>query len=105
MRTLARSFALVALSAMPAAAEPASKNLLEPNYGLMVWTLVIFVVLAFILARIAFVPITKTVEALEKALEDAINAAQRDREEAARNLAEHRQPLDASRVEAQKLIA
>ncbi|HEX9484547.1 MAG TPA: F0F1 ATP synthase subunit B [Gemmatimonadaceae bacterium] len=105
MRTLARSFALVALSAMPAAAEPASKNLLEPNYGLMVWTLVIFVVLAFILARFAFGPITRAVEAREKALEDAINAAQRDREEAARVLAEHRAALDASRGEAQKLIA
>src|SRR5258706_13840281 len=89
MRTLARSFALVALSAMPAAAEPASKNLLEPNYGLMVWTLVIFVVLAFILARFAFGPITKAVEARDKAHEDAINAAQRPTEEAAHIHTQH----------------
>ena len=38
-------------------------------------------------------------------MEDAINAAKRDREEAARLLAEHRAQLDAARGEAQKLIA
>src|SRR5258708_33776603 len=105
MRTLARSFALVALSAMPAAAEPASKNLLEPNYGLMVWTLVIFVVLAFILARFAFGPLTKAVEAREKPLEHAINAAQPDREEAAQVLADHRADWTSSRGELRKAIS
>ena len=71
----------------------------------MAWTLIIFVILALILGRFAFGPITAAVEAREKALEDAINAAKRDREEAARLLAEHRAALDASRGEAQKLIA
>jgi len=72
---------------------------------LMAWTLIIFVILAFVLTKFAFGPITKSVEARERALEDAITSAQRDREEAARLLAEHRAALDASRGEAQKLIA
>jgi F-type H+-transporting ATPase subunit b len=71
---------------------------------LMAWTLAIFVVLMFILSKFAFGPITKAVEARERALEDAITSAQRDREEAARVLAEHRAALDASRAEAQKII-
>jgi F-type H+-transporting ATPase subunit b len=62
-------------------------------------------VLFFILKRFAFPAIIGAVEAREKALEDAITGAQRDREEAARLLAEHRAALDASRGEGQKLIA
>jgi F-type H+-transporting ATPase subunit b len=106
MRTLLRSIALLALSASPALAEEeVKKSLLEPSYGLMVWTLLIFVLLAFILSRYAFGPITAAVRAREQALEEALNAAKRDREEAARLLAEHRAALDATRGEAQKLIA
>ena len=107
MRTLLRSLALSALVAVPALAqeEAPKANLLAPNLGLMAWTLIIFVILAFVLTKFAFGPITKSVEARERALEDAINSAQRDREEAARLLAEHRAALDASRGEAQKLIA
>jgi F-type H+-transporting ATPase subunit b len=110
MRTLLRSLALTAIVAAPAlaqesAAASAPANLLSPNYGLMAWTLIIFVLLAIILARFAFGPITRSVEAREQALDDAMNAAKRDREEAARLLAEHRAALDASRGEAQKIIA
>ncbi len=105
MRTLFRSFALLALSASPALAEPANTNLLDPNYGLMAWTLFVFVGLFIILKVFAFGPILKSVEAREQALEDAINAAKLDRAEAARLLAEHRANLDASRGEAQKIIA
>ncbi len=104
MRTLRRSFALLVAVAPAAAAEEVKKSLLEPSYGLMVWTLVIFVVLAFILSKYAFGPITAAVAAREQALEDAIAGAKRDREEAASLLAEHRANLAASRDEAQKLI-
>jgi F-type H+-transporting ATPase subunit b len=109
MRTLLRTFALLALTTTPALAQegaaPAGRNLLSPSYGLMFWTLVIFVVLLLVLTKFAFGPITASVEARERALEEAIEAAKRDREEAARLLAEHRAALDASRGEAQKLIA
>ncbi len=104
MRTVLRSFALLALSASPAAAEETKKSLLDPSYGLMVWTLVIFVILVFVLSKYAFGPITAAVAAREQALEDAIAGAKRDREEAATLLAEHRANLAASRDEAQKLI-
>ena len=105
MRTLRRSLALLVISATPAAAEEVRKSLLEPSYGLMVWTLVIFVILVGILSKYAFGPITAAVVAREKALEDAINAAKRDREEAASVLAEHRAKLDALHGEGQKIIA
>ena len=112
MRTLLRSLTMLAVSAAPALAqEPATAaahapaDLLSPNYGLMAWTLIIFVILAIVLAKFAFGPITCSVEAREQALDDAMNAAKHDREEAARLLAEHRAALEASRGEAQKIIA
>ena len=106
MRTLLRSLLLVAAAGSPALAQEAHRvDLLSPSYGLMVWTLVIFVVLLLVLTKFAFKPITAAVEAREQALQAAIDAARRDREEAALLLAEHRAALDASRAEGQKLIA
>jgi F-type H+-transporting ATPase subunit b len=107
MRTLLRSLVLSAVAAAPALAREAAPktDLLAPNLGLMAWTLIIFVILAIVLSKFAFGPITASVRAREQALEEAINAAKRDREEAAALLAEHRAALDASRGEAQKLIA
>ena len=80
-------------------------NLLEPNAGLMVWTTVVFIGLLFVLKKFAFGPLFAAVEAREKALEEAISGAQRDREAAAALLAEQKTALDASRTQAQQIIA
>jgi F-type H+-transporting ATPase subunit b len=109
MRTFLRSLPLLLATASPLLAQeaPASQpvNLLDPHGGLMFWTLVIFVLLLIILSKFAFKPIIAAVEAREQALEDAIEGAKRDREEAARLLADQRAQLDKSRGEVQKLIA
>ena len=109
MRTLRTSLALLAVTASPLLAQEAEGggpvNLLEPRGGLMVWTLVIFVILLLVLSRFAFKPLIGAVEARERSLQEAIEGAKRDRDEAARLLAEQRAQLDASRGEAQKLIA
>lgn len=80
-------------------------SLLSPNGGLMFWTLIIFVVLWLILSKAAFKPITKAVEDREAALQDAIDAAKRDRDEAAKLLAEHKAQIVSARDEAQRIIA
>ena len=87
------------------AAQEEGADLLSPNGGLMFWTIVIFALLLVILSRFAFKPMLAAVEAREKSLQDAIDAARRDREEAERVLAEHRAQLEKARGEAQKLIA
>jgi F-type H+-transporting ATPase subunit b len=78
---------------------------MKPDTGLMVWTLAIFILLMFVLSRYAFGPITAAVRAREKALEDAIEGAKRDRDAAAKLLQEHQAAIDAARGEAQKIIA
>jgi F-type H+-transporting ATPase subunit b len=79
-------------------------NLLSPNGGLMFWTLVTFLILFAILGKLVFPKITAAVEAREKALEEAIEGAKRDREEAARALAEQLRQIETARQEAQKII-
>ena len=109
MRTL--SLSLVASLIAPAAAfaqeaEHAAPpgGLINVQFNLMFWTLVIFGLLYFILSRFAFKPITAAVEAREKALEDAIEGAKRDRDAAAQLLKEHQAAIEAARGESQKLI-
>lgn len=80
-------------------------NILTPNGGLMVWTLVIFAVLLFVLSKYAFRPITAAVAARERALEDALEQAKRDRADAAAHLAEQRQLLERAHGDAQRLLA
>ena len=96
-----------ALAAAPARAQEAAEQtpgLMSPNPGLMIWTLVIFGLLFFVLKRFAFPPIIDAVAAREKALEDALEGAKRDREEATRLLAEARAALDGTRAEAQQFL-
>jgi F-type H+-transporting ATPase subunit b len=78
---------------------------MKPDTGLMVWTLLIFIVLLFVLSRFAFGPLTKAVRAREESLQAAIDSAKRDRDEAAKLLADHQAKIEAARGEAQKLIA
>ena len=81
-----------------------SVNLLAPNAGLMFWTLVIFVLLFVLLSRLAFPKLIGAVEARERALQQMIDDAKRDREEAARLVAEHRRQIEEARGEAQRII-
>ncbi|CAA9303621.1 MAG: hypothetical protein AVDCRST_MAG40-527 [uncultured Gemmatimonadaceae bacterium] len=106
--------ALSALATLPLLAAPlgaqhgeggAAPSIMSPNGGLMFWTLVIFVILFFILKKFAFPPILSAVEARERALEEAIEGAKRDREAAAVLLAEQRAQIELARNEAQRFIA
>ena len=110
MRTLSLSAALLFANAPLAfaqehAAPAGGGGLMSIQVNLMFWTLLIFVILYFILSKFAFGPITKAVEAREKALEDAIEGAKRDRDAAAKLLAEHQAAIDAARGEGQKMIS
>ncbi|HMC56508.1 MAG TPA: F0F1 ATP synthase subunit B [Gemmatimonadaceae bacterium] len=95
----------LALSLLRLQEHAASPGLVSLRLNLMFWTLVIFLILWLLLQKLAFPAILGLVEKREKALEDAIESAKRDRDEAARILADHRAQLEGARGEAQKLIA
>ena len=105
--SLIRSLALLALSPVALLAQEGAgtRPFMQPDTGLMVWTLVIFVLLMFVLSRYAFGPLTKAVAAREASLQAAIDAAKTDRDAAAKLLADHQAGIEAARGDAQKLIA
>lgn len=107
MRLSLTALSLLALSASPAlAAEAGAKpNLLDPHFGLMFWTVVIFVALGLLLNKFAFGPILDAVNGREQAIRDAMAAAERDRAESAALLAEQKKSIEAARNEAQRYIA
>src|SRR5438477_8651079 len=80
-------------------------GLMSLQANLMFWTLIIFGILYFLLSRYAFGPITAAVDAREKALEELIEGARRDREAAAKVLADQLAATEAALGERQKLIA
>ena len=101
--TIAAQF--VAASPLLASEAEGPVNLLDPKVGLMFWTLIIFGLLFTVLAKFAFKPLFAAVEAREKALEDAIEGAKRDRAETEQMLAQQRAQLETARNEAQAIIA
>ena len=108
-RTLASlTLSLVSATSLLAQEEHAAGgevNLLDPKAGLMFWTLIIFVFLLVVLSKYAYKPMLAAVESREAALEKAIGDAKRDREEAAKLLAEQQKQLAETRADVQKVMA
>ncbi|HKO16933.1 MAG TPA: F0F1 ATP synthase subunit B, partial [Gemmatimonadaceae bacterium] len=97
--------ALAQEGAAPAGEAPAGGGLMSLQINLMFWTLFIFVILFLLLTKFAYPAIIGAVEKREKSLQEALDRARQDREEAARVLAEHRKQIESARGEAQALIA
>lgn len=106
-RRLGAVAAALMVTAAPAFASEGGSggSLLDPNVGVMFWTLIIFVLLFTVLAKFAFKPLFAAVEAREKALENAIAGAKRDRAETEQLLAQQRAQLEQARSDAQQIIA
>ncbi|HET8648956.1 MAG TPA: F0F1 ATP synthase subunit B [Gemmatimonadales bacterium] len=73
--------------------------------GLMFWTIVIFALLVAVLWKFAWPQILGAVEAREKALEEQIAEAARNREESAALLAEHKKLVADARAQAAQVVA
>jgi F-type H+-transporting ATPase subunit b len=72
--------------------------------GLMIWTVVIFVLLLAVLKKVAWPAVLGAVEAREKALEEQIAEAERNRAEAAALLAEHKKLIAEAKAQAHGII-
>ena len=79
-------FAVLQHGAETGAAE-ASPNVFNLAANVSFWTVVIFLLLLFVLAKYAFPPILGYAAAREKRIQDALDAARRDREESQRMIA------------------
>jgi F-type H+-transporting ATPase subunit b len=68
--------------------------------GLIIWTWITFIVVLFILRRLAWGPLLKSVEDREKNIVNAIESAKRERAEAEKLLAEQKTAVAQARQEA-----
>jgi F-type H+-transporting ATPase subunit b len=78
--------------------------LITPNVGLMVWTLLLFVISMYILYKLAFPRITAALDRRQHAIEESIDHADRVRHEADEILAEYRERLKEARGQAEDII-
>jgi F-type H+-transporting ATPase subunit b len=82
----------------------ASSGPLSVEPGLMIWTVFIFLLLLGLLKKVAWPAVLGAVEAREKALEEQIAEAERNRAEAAALLAEHKKLIADAKAQAHGII-
>jgi len=75
------------------------------NPGVAIWTLVVFGILLFVLAKTAWPAILKAVEEREQRIQAQLDAAEQANAEAQRVLAVYQQQVAAARGEAQAMVA
>src|SRR3954463_13640792 len=73
--------------------------------GLMVWTLVAFVICLVVLKKYAFGPVQKMIDARRDYIKESIDAADRAREEARSLLEEHRSLIGQAKGDAEQILA
>jgi len=81
----------------------AANPLIEVTPGLMIWTIVCFLITLYVLKRFAFGPIQKMIDDRGDRIRRAIAEADRAREEARALLDEHRKLIGQARHEAEEI--
>jgi len=79
-------------------------SLLSINPGLIIWTIIIFVILLFLLKKIAWGPLIKALNNREDSIKSAIENAEKQNNEARTLLEENKKQLAESTNEARKII-
>ena len=97
---------------LPLAAEAAEHGeegggsfLVSPGLGLMIWTLVLFLVTMWVLSKVAFPKIQEALDKRAKMISESIDAAERQRRESDELLAEYRARLAEAREQADDIMA
>jgi len=83
----------------------AASPLIEVNPGLMIWTLVCFLITFLVLRKFAFGPIQKTIDERRERIRSSVEEAEHARAEARRLLEEHKQLIAQSKNEAGGILA
>ena len=96
--------ALVTPLAATTTTEENSNFLVSPNVGLMIWTLLAFLVAFFVLRKWAWPAITEALDKRQHAIEESIETAERARAEAGELLEEYRGRLREARAQAEEII-
>jgi F-type H+-transporting ATPase subunit b len=87
------------------AADEGGSFLVTPGVGLMIWTLLVFGISLYVLAKFAFPRIAEALDKRQKAIEESIETSERIRREADKLLQEYRERLAEARGQADDIVA
>ena len=79
-------------------------QLLSPDFGLIFWTVIIFLLVLFVLRKFAWTPILKTLDDREKSIADSIESAERIKAEMSQMKSEHESVLAEAKAERSKIL-
>jgi F-type H+-transporting ATPase subunit b len=85
--------------------EEGGSFLVSPGLGLMIWTLVLFLITMGVLKKFAFPKIQEALDRRAKVIAESIDAAERQRRESDELLAEYRGRLAEAREQADDILA
>ncbi|HKJ68014.1 MAG TPA: F0F1 ATP synthase subunit B [bacterium] len=80
-------------------------GLLSVDPGLIIWTIITFVILLFLLRKVAWKPILTMIDERERTIRDSLDQAEQARNEAEEKLRAYEQRLAEARKEARNIIA
>jgi len=83
----------------------AANALISVTPGLMIWTIVCFLIALWVLKRYAFGPIQKMIDERRERIRRSLEDAEEAREEARRLLEEHRSLIGQARSEGEQILA
>ena len=83
----------------------ASNALIKVVPGLMIWTLIAFAITFYVLRKYAFGPIQKAIDDRRDRIRNAIEEAERARDEARKLLEEHRKLIGQAKTDAEAILA
>ena len=83
----------------------AANALISVTPGLMIWTIVCFLIALFVLKRYAFGPIQHMIDERRERIRQALDEADRARQEARKLLEEHRKLVASGRQDAEEILA
>ena len=83
----------------------AANPLIEVRPGLMIWTIICFLVVLFVLKRWAVGPIQQMIDTRRERIEQAIAEADNAREEARNLLEEHRKLIGQAKSQSEEILA
>jgi F-type H+-transporting ATPase subunit b len=86
---------------MPLATNP----LIQVTPGLMIWTIVCFLITLFVLRRYAFGPIQEAIDQRRERIRQSLEEADKAREEARSLLEQHRQLIGRAKTDAEEILA
>jgi F-type H+-transporting ATPase subunit b len=99
------TLATVTVTAATETTDSGGSFLVKPGIGLMIWTLVVFLVAMILLARLAFPRIAEALDKRQRAIEESIDIAERTKVEAEQLLAEYRERLTEARQQADEIVS